>query len=229
LARIIKEYAVRRSEILDAAQGLIYTRGYEQMTIQDILDVLHISKGAFYHYFVSKPDLLEALIERMVEDARRLLVDQLAADSLPALEKLERCFAAANRWKLDQRDYLLALMQVWYHDDNAIVRLKAQESSTKMFAPFLAEIIQEGISQGVIQTHFPDQAAGVILSLLVGIGDAVSQLLLSGLPETEIMSRLQQLAGAYMEAIERTLQIAPGSLHLVDAESLKVWINGREG
>ncbi len=54
MARIVKEYSVRRNEILDAARQLVYTKGYEQMTIQDILDYLQISKGAFYHYFDSK-------------------------------------------------------------------------------------------------------------------------------------------------------------------------------
>jgi AcrR family transcriptional regulator len=49
MARIVKEeeYAARRNEILDAAQRLVYTKGYEHMTIQDILDDRHISKGAF--------------------------------------------------------------------------------------------------------------------------------------------------------------------------------------
>jgi AcrR family transcriptional regulator len=61
MARIIKEHerSVKRNEIIDAAQRFIYTKGYEQMTIQDILDELQISKGAFYHYFDSKGALLE--------------------------------------------------------------------------------------------------------------------------------------------------------------------------
>ena len=53
MARIVnkEEYEIRRNEILDAAQRLIYTKGYDQMSIQDILAESHISKGAFYHYF----------------------------------------------------------------------------------------------------------------------------------------------------------------------------------
>ncbi len=44
-------HLARRSEILDVAQRLIATKGYEQMTIADIQAELGISKGAFYHYF----------------------------------------------------------------------------------------------------------------------------------------------------------------------------------
>ena len=53
MARTIKphEYAEKRNDILDAAQRLVYSKGYERMTIQDILDDVHISSGAFYHYF----------------------------------------------------------------------------------------------------------------------------------------------------------------------------------
>ena len=55
MSRIVKEeeYTLRRNDILDTARRLVYTKGYEQMTIQDILDALQISKGAFYHYFDS--------------------------------------------------------------------------------------------------------------------------------------------------------------------------------
>ncbi len=58
MPRIAREGAPGRNEILDVAQRLIYTRGYEQMTIQDILDDLGISKGAFHHYSGSRQALL---------------------------------------------------------------------------------------------------------------------------------------------------------------------------
>lgn len=53
MARVVKEqeYSQKRNDILDAAVRLIYTKGYERMTIQDIQADLKISSGAFYHYF----------------------------------------------------------------------------------------------------------------------------------------------------------------------------------
>src|SRR5438045_3888612 len=99
MARIVKEPAVRRNEILDAAQRLINTRGYEQMTIQDILNDLQISKGGFYHYFDSKQALLEALLERMQNEIDRLLLPIAHDPHLPALAKLQHFFATFNRFK----------------------------------------------------------------------------------------------------------------------------------
>ncbi|MFZ1126945.1 TetR/AcrR family transcriptional regulator, partial [Methanoregula sp.] len=76
MARIVKieEYNTKRNEILDAALALIYSKGYEQMAIQDILDELKISRGAFYHYFTSKQALLEALIDRTGWESEKILL-----------------------------------------------------------------------------------------------------------------------------------------------------------
>src|SRR5215467_4961532 len=115
MARIVKEgiYAGKRNAILDVAQRLIYTKGYEQMTIQDILDDLQISKGAFYHYFDSKQALLEALIERMQEEAAQLVSPIVGDARLPALEKLQRAFDMLNRWKTARKEFFLSLLRVW--------------------------------------------------------------------------------------------------------------------
>src|SRR5947199_7382092 len=110
MARVVKEHSVRRNEILDVAQRLIYARGYEQMTIQDILDDLQISKGAFYHYFDSKQALLEALLDRMQHELEPLLISLGQDPSLPALAKLKHFFALLNRYKTEQKAFFLELL-----------------------------------------------------------------------------------------------------------------------
>jgi len=61
----VHEYAEKRNAILDMAVRYITTKGYEQMTTQDILEALQISRGAFYHYFESKQALLMATAEAL--------------------------------------------------------------------------------------------------------------------------------------------------------------------
>src|SRR5579872_4074269 len=46
-------HTVRREAFVDVAQHLIQTRGYEAMSIQDVLDAVGASRGAFYYYFDS--------------------------------------------------------------------------------------------------------------------------------------------------------------------------------
>ena len=124
MRRTVKAPDVRRSEILDAAEHLISTKGYEQMTIQDLLDRLQISKGGFYHYFDSKLALLEAILARRQADLQQRFLLILQDDQLPTLAKLQRFFDTLSLWKTAHKVLLLPLLQVLYGDDNAVFRQK---------------------------------------------------------------------------------------------------------
>lgn len=56
----LKKGDARRGELLAAAEKLFYTKGYENTSVQDILDAVGFSKGGFYHHFDSKLAVLEA-------------------------------------------------------------------------------------------------------------------------------------------------------------------------
>ncbi len=223
MARVVKAHAVRRNEILDVARRLVDTKGYEQMTIQDILDDLRISKGAFYHYFDSKQALLEAMIERMGEGVEQLVLAIVHDPALPALEKLQRVFDMLNRLKTARKEFFLPLLRVWYADDNAIVRQKLRVVWLKLVAPWYATIIRQGIQEGVFTTSYPDQVGEVVLSLLWDLGDTLGELLLSFKPERDDMLRVESIVAAYTDALERVLGVSTGSLQLTDAETLKEW------
>jgi AcrR family transcriptional regulator len=229
MARIVKEeeYAARRNEILDVVQRLVYTKGYEQMTIQDILDDLHISKGAFYHYFDSKGSALEALVERMVVmEVIPLLMPIVQDPHLTALEKLNRYFDTAIRWKTAKKTFMLELLRVWLADENAIVRQKLFTMSLKQVTPLLAEIIRQGIREGVFTTSYPDQVCHVIVYILQGLSETIIELLVSSETKRDaarIESGVTAYTAALTDALERVLGTPKSALHLIDPETLKEW------
>jgi AcrR family transcriptional regulator len=218
-----KEYAMKRNQILDVTQRLVYTKGYEQMAIQDILDELQISKGAFYHYFDSKPALLEALVERMQQEALRLLNPIVQDPHLPALEKLQRFFDTAVQWKTARKAFMIELTRVWYADHNAIVRQKMMAMLSRGAVPLLTEIFRQGIREGVFNIPFPDQVGAIYVSLMQAVGDGFAELLLVDEPRGDELQRAERLVAAYTDALERVLGAPAGSLHLMDVESLKEW------
>jgi AcrR family transcriptional regulator len=213
----------RRQEILEVAQRLVTSKGYEQMTIEDILAELHISKGAFYHYFDSKADLLEALIIRMRDDASRVLLPILEDPSLPALQKFQRWFETASQWKTARKDYLLSLIQVWYRDDNAVVRLKLRGDMLAWISPWLTAVVRQGIEEGVFTTRFPEHVGQVVYSLLYDLGDRLAAGVLSGRSGEKDFDDARRAAEAFADAIERALGARPGTLPLVDANLLREW------
>jgi AcrR family transcriptional regulator len=227
MARIVKaeEYAAKRNEILVVAQRLVYSKGYEQMAIQDILDELQISKGAFYHYFDSKQALLEALVEHMLDQVEQIIRSIVQDLQMSALEKLQHIMVTLNRWRTAQKTFLIALLRGWYSDDNAIVRQKVRATIFKRITPLLTEIIHQGVQEGSLTTAYPDQIGEVALSLLQDLWDALARLLLSPELKSDDLQRIERIVAAYLDGLERVLGVALGSLHLIDAQVLKEWID----
>lgn len=223
MARVFKEeeYAVRRNEILDAALRLLYTKGYEQMTIQDILDNVKISKGAFYHYFKSKQDLLEAIIERMMDEAVAVLQQIVDDPHLSALEKLQCYFDTGSKWKTDRKDLMLEILRTWYADENALVRQKIVSSGAQWIGPSLGKIVRQGVQEGVFDTPFPDQIGEILVSMFYHLGDLFAAALIK---HTIDIKEISHDIHAYTLAFERVLGAREGSLVLIDDETLKKWV-----
>jgi AcrR family transcriptional regulator len=229
MARIIKKeiHTARRNEILDVARRLVYTKGYEGMSIQDILDELQISKGAFYHYFDSKGALLEALVERMVVEEVEPILNPIVQDpELSALEKLHRYFDAGARWKYAHKPFMLELLRVWMADENAIVRQKMFAANAKRVTPMLAQIIHQGIQEGVFATAYPDHVCHALLYIFQGLSDTFIDLFLTSETDRDpelIRNEVSAYVGALTESLERVLGAPPGSFHLVDIDTLMAW------
>jgi AcrR family transcriptional regulator len=232
MARVVneKEFAERRNQILEVAQGLIYSKGYEQVSIQDILDVLKMSKGAFYHYFESKPALLEAVIDKMIKEAWAVIMPIADAPNLNALEKFHLYFDTSARWKSARRDFLISLLRSWYNDDNLVIREKMTRSGRELSLPMLTKMVRQGIEEGFFKTPYPEQAAEMVMTLMLTLGDNLSvQILKSEAVHDmaewdEIVKKIDVESQAYSDALDRILGSAPGSLKIMDLEMLKFWL-----
>ncbi|HEY1163270.1 MAG TPA: TetR/AcrR family transcriptional regulator, partial [Candidatus Dormibacteraeota bacterium] len=155
-------HTVRREAFLDVAQRLVQTKGYEAMSIQDVLDELDASKGAFYHYFDSKQALLEAIVDRFADAGIATVAPVLNDPDLPALRKLERIFAGIASFKAERKEFVLAIIEVWNSDGNAIVREKLRRLTVNLLVPLLSVVIKQGIDEGAFAADSPEETAMVL-------------------------------------------------------------------
>ena len=226
MPRIVKEedYAARQKEILAVARQLVYTKGYDQMSIQDILDALKISKGAFYHYFDSKQALLDGLVERILEESDEILRPIIESTELSALEKMQRYLDTSARWKVSQKSFMLNLMRAWRMDSNALMRQKQENAVIKHITPMLATIVHQGVVEGVFTTRYPDHFAAMLLGLSRGFEETIAEVLLSEIPPPDSLGRLEGALNAYADSLERVLGAPAGSLPLGNMELIKEWL-----
>ena len=173
----VAERAARRDEILDAAQRLILSVGYERLTVQDILNDLQISKGAFYHYFDSKPAVIDALTTRLVSDSERALAPIAESPELGAVKKLQAFFGEIIRWKSVRQNLFVAMLPVWYAPDNLAFRLLVDRESAKRLAPLLSVIIRQGVEEGQFATAHPDQAGTIIFAIVQALQHAMAKMM----------------------------------------------------
>lgn len=227
MARTIKEeeYNAKRNEILDFALSLVYSKGYTLMTIQDILDGLKISRGALYHYFDSKQAILEALIDRMEDEAEQILLPIVHDPNLSAIQKINRYFELSSGWKNMKKDFIISFLRIWYTDENALIRQKMASDSMRRTANLIEPIIRQGIEEKVFTTKFPEQAAKIFIGLALSLTDSIFEPVNSQKPGQDGFEKLVIIMDAYADSIERILGAPSGSLKILEKDVFKDWLD----
>lgn len=148
--------------IITTASSLFLEKGYEQTSIQDILDALHLSKGGLYHHFASKEEILIAVIKRHGELTYRYLHEMIQSiEAENAKEKLKKVlYYLATDTQMHRYDQTMKSQL-----GNAHFVVSGIQNCIRVDAPILANLIQEGIKDGSIQSDDPDLAAEVFLLL----------------------------------------------------------------
>ena len=219
----VVSHTVRREAFLDAAQGLIQTKGYEQMSIQDVLDVLETSRGAFYHYFDSKLALLEAVVERFADAAIQAVQPIVDDPNLPALRKLEKLVGGFARLKAERRDLMVALIQVMNSDANALFRDKLRLMNARRLGPILAGVVRQGVEEKVFRAAEPEYVVAVMLALSQGYQALAAEQFIACQEGRMTFEVVKKTHIAFTDAFERILGAPAGSIRLVDDATLHFW------
>jgi AcrR family transcriptional regulator len=218
-----ESHSVRRDAFVDAAQRLMAIKGYDALSIQDVIDDVGASKGAFYHYFGSKGDLLEAVVERMADGVERQWAPLLDQPGLTSLERFEGIFATTAQYKNARRDLSLALLEAWLSDANAILRERLRRMVTRRLTPVLARILRQGLHEGQFTAVDPEATASVVVALILGAQEEAARLFVARQSDAVTFEDVERHFAAFSDALGRVLGLAPGRLSLTDPPTLRLW------
>ena len=149
-------------KILDVSLKLFGEKGYEKTTIQDIVDALGMSKGAIYHHFKSKDDIIEALGNQSYSSIDGLRAYVSSFNDMNGLEKLRMIFKAQLK---DPRKRSLDPVMMDAYSNPKFMVMSLRETLCEA-AAFGATLIEEGIKDGSIQAQDPLCASQVYLLLI---------------------------------------------------------------
>jgi AcrR family transcriptional regulator len=162
MARIVKNADDRRDEIIKAARELFQTKDYGKTTMQELIIKLNIAKGTLYHYFASKQEILEAVVENIVDEElanRERLLNSTEVKDLGAIEKIRMLITMDD---LTEENELI--LQGLHHPENTEMHTKQLGRYITKLAPLYAEIFAQGCAEGVFKTDYPLEAAEFILA-----------------------------------------------------------------
>lgn len=163
------DMVTKKDQILDTSLQLFMKKGFDATSISDILSQLDIARGTLYYHFESKEAIMDAIIERLLNQVLEKIEKLMTNDSLSQAEKFMGFFASINLTQLTGDE---EIVDYFNQPQNALFHEKSNRLLIQKLAPVLAQIISEGIEAGLFDTPYPAETAELILVGITGFVDS---------------------------------------------------------
>ena len=154
------EETVRK--ILDTAERLFIEKGYDHASLQEIIDETGLSKGAIYHHFASKEDILYSVCDRIGRRNGEVLSQVRDDPSLNGLEKIRAMFKASLQ---PERQAKMFCMMPYLMDNPKFLTAEMRSIFTEVAPYFVEPVIRQGMADGSIRTDHPRELAEAMMML----------------------------------------------------------------
>ena len=199
-----KSAKVRRVEILNAAEDLFVTKGYEQTTTTDIMHRVGIAKGTLYYHFTSKEEILDALLERM---GRRMIAKALICAGQKEEPVFERIFQVLMSLNASKQQGGKEMVEIMHQPRNELLHEKSRKLILKEAGPILTGLVQEGVEEGLCDCKYPAQTVEmVLLYVLLAFDDT---------DEDEAPEKMAVRIDAFIVNLEHLFGTKPGTFDFV--------------
>jgi AcrR family transcriptional regulator len=197
----------RKNEIIDTAQRLFMEQGYEETSIGDILAESGLAKGSLYYHYRSKEEILDGVILRITE-ALTVAAKNVADDpALTACEKMPRLIASINISNSSGESMIREL----HKPANALLHQKSLARTIRAVAPILANVVEQGIREGVYRTPYPLETMELLLTAAQFIFD-------EGIFQWSPEERAARMT-AFIDLMENALGAAKGSFQFLAGQA----------
>lgn len=218
---MMKKGELRKQEILNMSEMLFCRNGYEQTSVQDIIDNLNLSKGSFYHHYVSKEALLEGICRNRADQIHTLVSDK--ANTGSPIQNLDILLSGMIPFRDEKLSFLIMLLPVFCLPEGRIIREYYCDALSAQFFPDVVNQLSAGYNSGLLFCEDPENAADLIITIVHSLWVKICMLIIhteENHEEHDLSECLRATENCRI-MIERFLSLPYGTLVLTDIPALQ--------
>ena len=192
----MKKGEKRRRELIEIAYKKFTAKGYENTSVDEIIEEAGIAKGTYYYHFESKEQMLEEVINMMLEKGTQKAVDVLnSRASIP-----EKVVGIILSYRPDVNE--ITIQNALNMPENIIMHNKMNRHMIEKMVPLLSEVTEEGIKAGVFDCDNIPERIRAILILSSSLFDE--------------MDFTEKDVDVFIDTVEKILGAKPGTMKFID-------------
>lgn len=141
----MKKGEKRKKELLKIAYDMFLTQGYENTSVDEIIERAQIAKGTYYYHFQSKEQMLEEVIDMMI-DSETKMAEQIITMDIPVPQKIVMMITSMKPTEAEQ-----PIKNALFQPENVLMHHKVRKKLITVITPLLSEVIKEGVNEGIFE------------------------------------------------------------------------------
>jgi AcrR family transcriptional regulator len=151
----------RRQDLITVAAQLFLKQGYENTTINQIINNLNLAKGTYYYHFQSKEDILIAVSDKLISDTQKKLVAIHKQNEKDVLWRIREILSIFHDDFYQNR----TIWKLVYHDNNIAMHKQVSKIGARRFTPLITDVLQEGMGENLVHVPHARETAQVLISI----------------------------------------------------------------
>lgn len=187
----------RKELLLQTAYELFLSKGYDTVSVDEIIKAAGIAKGTYYYYFKSKEETLEEVIDMMIakEEFKARMVLEM---DIPVPQKIVGIISSFRPDENEQN-----IVEILNRKENLIMHEKINEKIVASALPLLTKAAEEGVAQGIINCDYLEERIRILLILSNRLFD-------------EGMNSIETI-NVYIDIVEKMLGTEKGTMEFIKA------------
>ena len=141
----MKKGEKRKKMLLKIAYDMFLTNGYENTSVDEIIEKAQIAKGTYYYYFQSKEQMLEEVIDMMIDNETKM-AEQIIKTDISVPQKIVGILTSMKPTEEEQ-----PIKNTLFQEENVLMHHKVRKKLIDTLTPLLSEVIKEGVNEGIFK------------------------------------------------------------------------------